>query len=258
MTIEYDRPAASYNFLCHGRNTKKLCTVPPNMEIIIFSWQREALSVEKTYLLFEWLRTNYTEGDILTSRWLNIGREQSFRLGYGYETAIARFGPNNTECPDLDFSFVNDSEVNPAHKPAVLGVYDTSVAQLQYNEPMDYPTPIRGKNISRTAYLYTTFGLQVFSLRELLDSNVFMQVPDKDGIIRVYIITCRSGYDYPSRVMNVEYNPATKNIPGKPPVVENTRSMDGGERKRKVKTRRKRNAKAKVKAKAKKRSKSRR
>ena len=75
MTIEYDRPVASYNFLCHGRNTKKLCTVPPNMEIIIFSWQREALSVEKTYLLFEWLRTNYTESDILTSRWLNVGRE---------------------------------------------------------------------------------------------------------------------------------------------------------------------------------------
>ena len=247
MTIDHDRPVASYNFLCHGRNTKKLCTVPPNMEIIIFSWQREALSVEKTYLLFEWLRTNYTEGDILTSRWLNIGREQSFRLGYGYETAIARFGPNNIECPDLDFSFVNDSEVNPAHKPAVLGIYDTSVARLQYNGPMDYPTPVRGKNISRTAYLYTTFGLRVFSLRELLDSNVFMQVPDKDGIIRVYIITCRSGNEYPSRQMNIEYNPATKNIPGKP-ILRNNRysmnTMDGGKRKRKRKTRRHKRSKS--------------
>ena len=214
MNVEYDRPRVSYNFLCHGDNTADLCTVPNNMEVVVFAWHGELLTFGKTCLLFDWLRIN-NDGEVLTTWGLSQSIEKAFRLGSGIETTITIFGPNNNQCPDIEFAFVDDFQVNPKDKTAVLGIYDTSDARLEYHGPNFYPTPAAGKNIKLTQQAYKEFGLETFHLSKLLKLNAFT-VNKNNGLTRLYIFSCRSGNIFPSDKMNIDLPPADQNIPGKP------------------------------------------
>jgi len=188
-------PDISKIVLLHGSNSKDMFIVPDNCEIVLFTKRGDTLLPNATSEIFNWLRNN-PKIDTLDLSKLS-GRGFEIMTGQILSSTVkVRLIKSGQRCPNINLDFHEDSQVSPDN--GILGIYNPRLAQIKIDEAV--PTSVSGRDREMTHALYETYQLNIFNLKNLVDF-IFEKIPGQK--IRIYMLSCRSGYEIPENAGNL-------------------------------------------------------
>jgi len=91
--MAYLPPTRSLNFLVHGSRAYTNVSIPPHIEIVLFTEHDEALTGGQATLVFSWLRKNYEQGaaNVLLQPVFIKTPQRRYRIGRQFEGPIVPF-----------------------------------------------------------------------------------------------------------------------------------------------------------------------